>query len=153
MIENTHPSSLPAKGLQSLVAQPVHASNTGVRSIPARWRTPSCPSLRRFGLKYHRWLRPSERFDLIPDCVSIISSRERAKYPLQSFWVWMGSDQKDPLELIEQSYISPKQIVRLANESGINEQDMWVLVNMRLMEAIFRPPEESFNAYSELLQH
>jgi len=144
VIENTYPSSLRAKGLQSLVAQPVHASNTGVRSIPARWRAPSCPSLRRFGLKYHRWLRPSERFDLIPECVSVISSRERSKCSLQSFWVWMGSDQKDPLELIEETQINFEQVERLVNNSGINGKDVWLLVNMRLIEVIFKPPMRPF---------
>jgi len=148
VIENTHPALLRAKGLRSLVAQPVHASTTGVRSTPARWRAPACPSLRRFGLKYRRWLRPSEHFDLIPDIVSIISSREHSKCSLQSFWVWMGSDQRDPLELIEQSCISPKRIVHLANSSGFNEQDMWVSVNMRLTEAILRPPWGPFNVLS-----
>jgi len=153
VIGNARPSSLRAKGLQSLIAQPVHTRSTGTKSTPEKWDAPSCPSLRRFGLKYHRWLRPSERFDLIPDCVSVISSRERSNCPLQSFWVWMGTDQKDPLELIEQSRISLKRVERLVNKSGINEQDVWVLVNMRLIEAIFRPPGEPFNAPSLLLQH
>jgi len=153
VIGNARPSSLRAKGLQSLIAQPVHTSDAGTKSTPEKWGAPSCPSLRRFGLKYDRWLRPSERFDLIPDCVSIILSRERLNCSLQSFWVWMGSDQEDPLELIEQSRISLKRIERLVNKSGINEQDVWVLVNMRLIEVIFRPPREPFNASSLLLLH
>jgi len=52
----------------------------------------------------------------------------------------MGGDQKDLLELIEQSCISLKRIERLVNKSGIDEQDVWVLVNMRLIEVIFSPP-------------
>jgi len=136
-------SSLRAKVLQSLIAQPVHASNIGEKSTPAEWGAPLCPSLRRFGLKYHRWLRPSEHFDLIPNLVSVILSRERSNCPLQSFWVWMGSDQKDLLDLIEQSRISFKQIERSVDKSGIKVENVLEMVLMRLMQVIFGPPDPS----------
>jgi hypothetical protein len=108
VIHNARPSSLGAKVFQSLVVQPVHTSNLGATSTPGELGAPLCPSLRRFGLKYDRWLRPSEQFDLIPVFVSIIRSRQHSNYSLESFSLWTTSDQKDPLELIERSQMSIK---------------------------------------------
>ena len=119
VIHNARPSTLGAKVLQSLIVQPVHASNLGAASTLGEFGAPLCPFLRRFGLKYDRWLRPSEQFDLIPTFVSIIRSREHSNYALQSFRVWITSDQYDPFELIEGSRMSRTGLERLANESGI----------------------------------
>ena len=119
LIYNARPSSLGSKVFQSLVVQPGYASNPSGQSTPGESCGPFCPSLRRFGLKYDRWLRPGERFNLIPDFVSVIRSRERPIYSLQSFGVWMTSNQKVPLELIERSQMSVKGFERLAKESGI----------------------------------
>ena len=105
VIHNARPSSLGVKVFRSLI---IHASNQDA---------PLCPSLRRFGLKYQRWLRRTERFNLIPDFVSVIRSREHSNYSLQSFRIWLSSYQKDPLELIEGSEMSSIGLERLANES------------------------------------
>jgi len=124
VISNARPSSLRAKGLQPLIAQPVHASSTGTRSTSTKWEVPLCPSLRRFGLKYHRWLRPSEHFDLIPDFLTIISSRRRSNCLLDSFSVWVRSEQKDPFELITAGCLNLSGVELLADESRIGRQDL-----------------------------
>ena len=101
MIHNAQPSSLGVKVLQSLVVHPVHAYTLGTTATSGGWNIPVCPSLKRFGLRYRRWLRPSEHFDLIPVFMSIIQSREQSNFSLYSFRIWSRIDQKDPLELIE----------------------------------------------------
>ena len=117
MIHSAAPSSLGAKFFQSLIIQPVHASNLGANPTPGESEAPLCPLLRRFGLKYDRWLRSSEQFDLIPVFASIILSRARSNYSLQRFSIWMMTNQKDPLELIEGSRMSHNGLERLAEES------------------------------------
>ena len=127
VIHNARPSSLGVKVLQSLVIQSVHASNLGDTSTPGVLGAPLCPSLRRFGLKYDRWLRPTEQFDLIPVITSIIWSRQHSKHALESFGLWTTSDQKEPLELM-----GIKGFKRLAKESGI-EEDLSAFTAMGLM--------------------
>jgi hypothetical protein len=131
VIDNAQPSSLGAKVLQSLVVHPVHANNLGTTVTSGGWNTPVCPSLKRFGLRYRRWLRPSEHFDLIPDFVSIIWSRQQSNFSLQSFRIWTRSDQKGPLELLEGSRISREGFERLANDCAIKEGicSSWWLVD------------------------
>ena len=119
VIDSAAPSSLGARVVQSLIVQPVHGSGRGVRFTPGGWREPLCPSLKQFGLKYRRWLRRSEHFNLIPDFVSVIMSRQYSNYSLQGFSIWMTSDQKEPLELIKALRMSRKGLKRLANESVI----------------------------------
>ena len=119
VIHNARPCSLGAKVFQSLVVQRGHTSNSGATSTPRESCAPLCPSLRRFGLKYDRWLRPSERFDLIPVFKSIIQSRKQSDYSLKRFGLWTGSGQKYPLELIEGSQMSAKAFDRLADQSRI----------------------------------
>ena len=114
VIDNAHPSSLGVKALQALAVQPDQANNMGTTATPVGWNTPACPSLQRFGLRYRRWLRPTEHFDLIPELASIISSREQSKFSLRSFRLWKESDQKEPLELIEGSSIRPRAFGGLA---------------------------------------
>jgi hypothetical protein len=119
VIECAQPSSLGVKVLQSLVVRPVHANNMGTAATVIGWDTPVlCPSLKRFGLRYRRWLRPSEHFDLIPDILSIVWSRQVSLFSLQSFRVWRTSDQKYSLELIKGSCISLSGFERLANYSS-----------------------------------
>ena len=108
MIYNAQPSSLGVKVLQSLAIDPFHAYELCVTATPGGWNAPVCPSLRRFGLRYRRWLRPSENFDLIPVFISIILSREQSNSSLHSFRIWTGINQTDPLELIEGLSISIK---------------------------------------------
>ena len=135
VIGNAQPSSLGAKALQSLIVYPVHASNLDTTATPAGGYTPVCPSLKRIGLRYRRWLRPSERFDLITELLSIIWSREQSKVSLESFHIWKESDQKDPLELIEGSRISPKGFELLDNVEG---GDLLRFVLSRLVEKMFK---------------
>ena len=136
VIDNAQPSSLGVKALQALGVHPVHANNMCTTATPGGGYTPVCPSLKRFGLRYRRWLRPSEHFDLIPELVSIIWSRQQSKFSLQSFRIWRGSEEKDPLELIEGSGISLEGFERLANVKG---RDLLQLVASRLAEKMFRP--------------
>ena len=119
VIHIARPSSLGAKVFQSLVVQPAYASNLGATVTPRELDTPLCPSLRRLGLKYDRWLRPTERFNLIPILISIIQSRQDSNCSLESFRLWTTSDEPDPLELISRSRMSIKGFERLAMESGI----------------------------------
>ena len=121
VIHNAQPSSLGAKVFQSLTVRLVHTSSLGATSAPGEVVTPLCPSLRRFGLKYDRWLRRSERITLIPVFMSIIRSRQHSNHSLERFSLWTTSHQKDPLELIERSHMSIEGFKRLARESGIEE--------------------------------
>jgi hypothetical protein len=103
------PSSLGEKFFRSLVVQPVHA----------RLGALLCPSLRRFGLKYDRWFRSSERLDLVQIFGEIIRARKHSNCPLESFSLWKRSSQKNPLELIERLEMSLEAFTYLASESGI----------------------------------
>jgi hypothetical protein len=134
VIENAQPSSLGAKVLQSLVVHPVHANNLGTNVASGGWNTPVCPSLKRFGLRYRRWLRPSEHFDLIPDFASIIWSRQQSKFSLQSFRIWTRGDQQDPMELLGGMEIGRKGFQRLANDCAINIENLLQLVVSGLVE-------------------
>jgi len=113
VIDNAQPSSLRVKALRSLVVLPAQANNTGTTATPVECNTPMCPSLRRFELRYRRWLRPSEHFDLIPVFMSIIRSRQQSMFPMQSFRIWTRSDQKQPLELIKGSSVSSEGFAHL----------------------------------------
>ena len=124
VIESAGPSSLGVKVIQALIIRPVHASNPDATPALEEWHEPLCPSLKRFGLKYRRWLRRSEQFNLIPDFKSVISSRERSNYPLQRFSIWTTSNQVHPLELIEGSQISQAGLQRLVDE--ISEILSWI---------------------------
>ena len=119
VIYSARPSSLGSKVFQSLAVPPVDVGNSGRTSIPGEFGSPLCPSLKRFGLKYDRWLRPGERFNLIPDFASVIRSRERLGYSLQCFALWMTSNQEVPLRLIEGSQMSVKEFERLAKACGM----------------------------------
>ena len=118
VIESVEPSSLGAKMFQSLIVQSAHARNRGAPSTSRERSGPLCPSLKRFGLRYRRWLRHSEHFNLIPHIVFVIRSRRSSGHPLQRFGIWMTSDQRSPLELIEESQMSRQGMERLAKESG-----------------------------------
>ena len=117
VIHCAQPSSLGATVFQSLVVHPVHTGNMGMASSPEELSAPLCPSLRRFGLKYDRWLRPTEQFELIPILASFIHSRQHSNYALETFELWTTSDQKDPLELIEGSKMSVEGFWQLAERS------------------------------------
>jgi len=119
VIENTQPSSFGAKALRSLVVL------SGIAATPGELNTPVFPSLKRFGLRYHRWLRPSEHFDLIPLFISIIQSRQRSMFSLQSFRIWTRSDQRPPLELIEGSSVSSKGLERLEDAAKYGMYGAW----------------------------
>ena len=116
VIHGARPSSLGAKVFQSLIVQPVHSNNLGTASTPGQLGVPLCPLLRRFGLKYDRWLRPTERFTLGPVFKSIIQSRHHLNPSLESFDLWMRSNQKDPLELIGTSGVDLNGFERLERE-------------------------------------
>jgi hypothetical protein len=113
VIENVKPSSLGVKVLRLLVVHPVRSNRLGTTGTPDGRNTPVYPSLKRFGLKYRRWLRPSEHLELISELKSIISSRQQSKCSLQSFRIWTGSDQKNPLELIKEPWTSLEGFERL----------------------------------------
>ena len=117
VIHCAQPLSLGATVFQSLGVHPVHTSNMVMTSSPGELTAPLCPSLRRFGLRYSRWLRLSEQFDLIPILKWMIHSRQHSNYALESFDLWTTSDQKDPLELIERSEMSVAGFKRLAKVS------------------------------------
>ena len=133
VIDNTRPSSLGVKALQALVVHPVHANNLGTTATHGARYSSVCPSLKRFGLRYGRWLRPNEHVDLIPELVTIILSRQQSKRSLQSFHIWKESDQ-EPLELIEGSWISLKAFERLTNNDAFKAEDLLRLVASRLAE-------------------
>jgi len=119
VIYNAQPSSLEAASLQPLVLLGVHAYNRYAIATSSRCNTPTCPSLKRFGLRYRRWLRPGEHFDLIPVFMSIILSRQKSMFSMESFRIWTKSDEDDPLELIEGWSFSIKGFDRLKNYAAI----------------------------------
>ena len=126
VIHNAQPSSLGVKVLRSLVVHPVYANNLGPTATPGAWNTPVCPSLKRFGLRYRRWLRPNEHFDLIPEFMSIIRTRRESKFFLQSFRLWARSDQKAPLELMKGSWMSDEGFVGLMElKEDVDEDEVW----------------------------
>ena len=100
VIDNADPSSLGVQALQALAIHPGQAINMGIAATPVGQNTPACPLLKRFGLRYRRWLRPTEHFDLIPELAFIILSRQLASLSLRSFRIWKERGQKEPLELI-----------------------------------------------------
>ena len=136
VIDNARPSSLGVKALQGLVVHPVHINNLDTTATPGGGYAPACPLLKRFGLRYRRWLRPTEHFDLIPDLMSIIWSRGQSKFALHSLRIWKGSEPSDPLELVEGSGISLEGFELLANVKG---RDILQLVASRLVENMFTP--------------
>jgi hypothetical protein len=143
VIDNAQPSSLEAKALQSLVVYPDHENNSGATDTPWGLNTPVCPSLKRFGLRYRRWLRTSEHFDLIPEFMSIIWSRQQSNLSLQSFRIWTRSDQKDPLELIDGLGISHEGFKCLANDSGTKGENLLAFTLGRLVEIMSKPSGKS----------
>ena len=143
VIDNAEPSSLGAKVLRSLVVPPVYSNNLGTIATPGCRSSPVCPSLRRFGLRYRRWLRPCEPFDLIPEFMSIILSRQQSKFPLQSFQIWIRSDEKDPLELIDGSWMSLSGFERLMNAITIN---VLQVMASKVVENMVKPSGESSTA-------
>ena len=130
VIHGARPTSLGVKVLQSLVVHPVQADNPDTTRTPGRWNTPVCPSLKRFGLRYRRWLRASEQFDLIPEFMSIIQSRRQSNFSLHSFRIWTRIDQKDPLELIEGLSISVKGFGVLKDYTMIAGHALTTLVQL-----------------------
>ena len=124
IIDSAGPTSLGDKVFRSLIVWPTLRGPC----------TPLCSSLKRLRLKYRRWLRRTERFSLIPDLVYVIKSRERSNYALESLSICLTSNQKHPLELIEESRMSQKGLQRLANESGIRGEVFSELVTTGLVQ-------------------
>ena len=124
VIENAGPSSLGVQVLQSLIIHQVHANSLGTATTHEGENTPICPSLKKFGLRYRRWLQPSDHIDLFPEFISIIWSRQQSRFSLQSFRVWKGSDHKNPLELVEGSWISFEAFESLANNGEIKGENL-----------------------------
>ena len=143
VIHCAQPSSLKACVFQSLVVHLVQASDMSMTSSPGQLGAPLCPSLRRFGLKYDRWLRPTEQFDLIPVLVSFIQSRQHSDYPLESFGLWTTSEQRAPLKLIERSRMIVRRFKRLAKMSRI-EEDLLDFTAMGLIKVTPKPYGEPF---------
>ena len=147
LIDNAEPSSIGAKVFQSFVVHPVHANNTGTPATPVGWNTPVCPSLKQFGLRYRRWLRSSERFDLIPEFMSIIWSRQQSGFPLERFYIWKSIDQVHPVELIEGSRISRRGFEWLAYDHANN---LLQLLASRLAENMFECSRKSSAACPQM---
>ena len=151
VIHNAQPSSLAAKVFQSLIVQPVHASNPGGTPVLGELGTPLCPLLRRFGLQYDRWLRQSEEFDLIPIFISIIRSRQQSKCSLRRFNLWIRGSQKNPLRFIEGSQLWTKGFVHLAEQSGI-ELDSTALESMQRTPKHSDESSLTFHSSNQLLK-
>ena len=128
LIENVQPSSLGVQVLQSVVIHPDHANGLGTTTTHGGENAPVFPSLKRFGLRYRRWLQASEHIDLFTEFVSIIWSRQQSRLPLQSFRIWLCSDQKSPFELISGSQISFEVFERLANDGEVKEENLFYLM-------------------------
>ena len=52
------------------------------------WESSICPSLKRLELKYERWLRQTDRLDVLPPLMAIGWSRSETTSPLESFSLW-----------------------------------------------------------------
>ena len=122
MICCARPSSLGATVFQSLVMHPVHANNMGTTSSPGELGAPLCPSLRRLTLKYDRWLRPTEQFDLIPVLAMFIQSRQDSNFALKHFELCTNLRRpKGSLQLISRSRMSVQGFERLAHLSRVEK--------------------------------
>ena len=143
VIYSARPSSLGAAVIRSLVLHPIHTSNVGMTSSPGELDAPLCPSLRRFGLKYNHWLRPTEQFDLNPVLALFIQSRQHSNYALESFYLWTTSKRKTPLKLIARSQMNIEGLKQLAEERGI-EEDLLDFKAKGLMKVTPKCSVESF---------
>ena len=141
VIHCAEPLSLGARVFQSLVVHPVQTRNMGMMASPGELGAPLCPSLRRFVLKYDRWLRQGEQFDLIPVLVSFIQSRQHSNYALESFDIWATSEQTVPLELIKRSQMHLDRLRWLA-EVRIGKH-LWDSTAMRLTKVTSKPSGEA----------
>ena len=142
VLDSSGPSSLGAKVFRSFIAQPGPGTykQPGWNIYSQREDCTVVPFTERFGLKYRRWLQPSDNFSLIPDLVSIIKSKEHSIHALQRFSIWMTSSQEDPVELIRGSRMSRKGLERLAKASGIQRGQ---LLELGLVWVAFEPSVES----------
>jgi len=131
VIESARPSSCGVKVLKSLVVHPVDANDLGISATHGGRNTPVCPSVKRLGLRYRHWLRPSEHLDLIPVFISIIWSRQRPEFSLKSLSIWKWSEQKEPLKLIEGSWISLTGFKQLSKDDAFKKTvcEIWWLVD------------------------
>ncbi len=136
VVHNAQPSSLGVEVLQSLVVHPVRAYKLSITATPGKCNILLCPSLKRFGLRYRRWLRPSEYFDLIPVFKSIIQSREQANLSLHSFRIWTRVDQNDPLELTEGLLISLEEFEVLKGYAMIADLALATLARLPAPEIL-----------------
>ena len=73
---------------------------------------------------------------MVPELMSIIWSRQQSGTALDRFCVWISSDQKDPVELIEGSWINLEGFELLANDGARN---LLQLVVGRLVGNISKP--------------
>ena len=129
VIHSARPSSIGAKVFQSLVVQQVDLVYPRTASSPEQLGVPLCPFLKRFGLKYDRWLRSSKQFNLIPVFMSIIRSRQhlhhsKGGFSLESFTLHMKRDQKNPLKLIRRYGVSVIGFMNLADASEVEEASL-----------------------------
>ena len=148
VIHSARPSSLGAKVFWSLVVLPIPSNNVGATSTPGQPGAPLCPLLQRFGVRYDRWLRPSEKFNSIRAFVSIIGSRHFSNCSLKSFRLWLRSDQEQPLELFRQSQLSAEALQHLANESRIKKSAFHVMLQdmaQRPLADRFCPPVRHYH--------
>jgi len=137
VIDSARPSSCGMKLLKSLVVHP--ANDLGISATHGGRNTPVYPSLKRLGLRVRRWLRPSEHLDLIPVFISIIWSRRRSEFSLQSLSIWKWSEQKEPLELIEGSWISLTGFKQLSKDDAFKREGLLNLVVSRPVGNLFKP--------------
>jgi hypothetical protein len=84
---------------------------------------------------------------MIPEFMSIIWSRQQSGLSLQRFSVWTSSDQKDPVELIEGSWISLEGFEWLANDGARN---LLQLVVGKLVGNMFKPSGKSSTTYPQM---
>ena len=117
------PSGLSCRLLSKFCAKPLTNSggvhwSTGLRE-KGEWQVLLWPLLKTLRLEFRRWVRSTERENIVPLLAAIAWTRMRLDDPLQHFEILVEEKMKDgiPLELVRES-LSPLQAFSLNNWEG-----------------------------------
>ena len=82
-----------------------------------------CPNLRKFGIRFRRWLHDNERDEITPLLRKVVDSRRKSDTPLESCKFWPTKDTADALAIdlcisSKESYGGAESIVHLGDVEG-----------------------------------
>jgi hypothetical protein len=140
ILTNLRPSSLHPALFAAFIAQPPHQKDWDVIPVIGEWHVTLCPSLKILGLRYDRWLRPTEQFTLTPTFMAIIWSRKWSRCSLQSFRIWLTDGQTEPLELIGESQTRLRELGLLHSVIYVQQDHSFDLVARKAVQRILKLP-------------